>query len=271
MVCITCEAKLSKVIVPDAWKDGARNTTEGGGRTPGSLTAPKRFLPGGRTCRICRSKVAQDANYCQDCAHQNGICAMCGKQVDDLRFDRRGIAPNKRKIVDKSDARVGDDYGTAQRFKKDPVVDPVIQVTEEHRGHALETASSALAKGRRDRGHETASLARGDPYAGWASATDQASGRTYYYHAATQQTSWVWPPVSPKPDFISAPAFAGRRDGYIFTTRRAQVGYYRDQNTHTDFISASAFTGRRDGYVFTTRKGQLGYHRDDNKIGGNPS
>lgn len=26
------EKKLSKVIVPDKWKDGASNTTEGGGR-----------------------------------------------------------------------------------------------------------------------------------------------------------------------------------------------------------------------------------------------
>lgn len=26
------EKKLSKVIVPDKWKDGARNVTEGGGR-----------------------------------------------------------------------------------------------------------------------------------------------------------------------------------------------------------------------------------------------
>ncbi|KAK7304004.1 hypothetical protein RJT34_14980 [Clitoria ternatea] len=27
-----CEKKLSKVIVPDKWKEGASNTTEGGGR-----------------------------------------------------------------------------------------------------------------------------------------------------------------------------------------------------------------------------------------------
>ncbi|KAK2977275.1 hypothetical protein RJ640_005537 [Escallonia rubra] len=32
MVCEKCEKKLSKVIVPDKWKDGASNTTEGGGR-----------------------------------------------------------------------------------------------------------------------------------------------------------------------------------------------------------------------------------------------
>lgn len=29
---LTGEKKLGKVIVPDKWKDGASNTTEGGGR-----------------------------------------------------------------------------------------------------------------------------------------------------------------------------------------------------------------------------------------------
>ncbi|KAI8487623.1 uncharacterized protein LOC144913042 isoform X1 [Branchiostoma floridae x Branchiostoma belcheri] len=32
MVCEKCQKKLGKVITPDPWKDGARNTTEGGGR-----------------------------------------------------------------------------------------------------------------------------------------------------------------------------------------------------------------------------------------------
>ncbi|KAK9089642.1 hypothetical protein Scep_028724 [Stephania cephalantha] len=32
MVCEKCEKKLSKVIVPDKWKEGASNTNESGGR-----------------------------------------------------------------------------------------------------------------------------------------------------------------------------------------------------------------------------------------------
>lgn len=32
MVCEKCEKKLGKVITPDPWKTGARNTTESGGR-----------------------------------------------------------------------------------------------------------------------------------------------------------------------------------------------------------------------------------------------
>ncbi|TYH68532.1 hypothetical protein ES332_D06G266200v1 [Gossypium tomentosum] len=32
MVCEKCQKKLSKVIVPDKWKEGASNTTESSGR-----------------------------------------------------------------------------------------------------------------------------------------------------------------------------------------------------------------------------------------------
>lgn len=29
MVCEKCEVKLAKIVTPDPWKSGARNTTEG--------------------------------------------------------------------------------------------------------------------------------------------------------------------------------------------------------------------------------------------------
>lgn len=49
MVCDKCEKKLGKVITPDPWKSGARNTTEGGGRKLNenkALTSTKnRFNP----------------------------------------------------------------------------------------------------------------------------------------------------------------------------------------------------------------------------------
>uniref|UniRef100_G3MN62 Cysteine-rich PDZ-binding protein n=1 Tax=Amblyomma maculatum TaxID=34609 RepID=G3MN62_AMBMU len=88
MVCEKCEKKLGKVITPDPWKAGARNTTEGGGRIINenkALTAKKaRFTPYGKfaECRICRQKVHQvGSNYCQGCAYKKGICAMCGKKI----------------------------------------------------------------------------------------------------------------------------------------------------------------------------------------------
>lgn len=94
MVCEKCEKKLGKVITPDTWKDGARNTTESGGRKLNEnkiLTSKKaRFDPysktGFATCRICKSSVHQSgSHYCQGCAYKKGICAMCGKKVLDTK------------------------------------------------------------------------------------------------------------------------------------------------------------------------------------------
>ncbi|XP_064174117.1 cysteine-rich PDZ-binding protein isoform X1 [Anguilla rostrata] len=88
------EKKLGRVITPDTWKDGARNTTESGGRKLNenkALTFKKaRFDPYGKsrfaTCRICKSSVHQSgSNYCQGCAYKKGICAMCGKKVLDTK------------------------------------------------------------------------------------------------------------------------------------------------------------------------------------------
>uniref|UniRef100_A0A9J7YFA5 Cysteine-rich PDZ-binding protein n=2 Tax=Cyprinus carpio TaxID=7962 RepID=A0A9J7YFA5_CYPCA len=88
------EKKLGRVITPDTWKDGARNTTESGGRKLNEnkmLTSKKaRFDPYGKsgfsTCRICKSSVHQSgSHYCQGCAYKKGICAMCGKKVLDTK------------------------------------------------------------------------------------------------------------------------------------------------------------------------------------------
>lgn len=88
------EKKLVTVITPDTWKDGARNTTESGGRKLNenkALTSKKaRFDPYGKnkfsTCRICKSSVHQPgSHYCQGCAYKKGICAMCGKKVLDTK------------------------------------------------------------------------------------------------------------------------------------------------------------------------------------------
>ncbi|KAI5056478.1 hypothetical protein GOP47_0028296 [Adiantum capillus-veneris] len=81
------QKKLSKVIVPDKWKEGASNTTEGGGRKINEnklLSKKNRWTPYGTTkCIICKQQLHQDAKYCQSCAYKKGVCAMCGKQVLD--------------------------------------------------------------------------------------------------------------------------------------------------------------------------------------------
>mmetsp|Transcript_17662 Transcript_17662/g.42370 ORF Transcript_17662/g.42370 Transcript_17662/m.42370 type:complete len:98 (-) Transcript_17662:216-509(-) len=88
MVCAKCEKKLSKVICPDKWKDGANNTQESGGRKLNEnklLSKKKRYAPytGGSKCKICKSSLHQQGMYCHGCAYHRGICAMCGKQVLD--------------------------------------------------------------------------------------------------------------------------------------------------------------------------------------------
>ncbi|CAI8011678.1 Cysteine-rich PDZ-binding protein [Geodia barretti] len=93
MVCKKCERKLGRVICPDPWKSGARNTVESGGRVVGenkALTAKKaRFTPyttSFNKCRICKQVVHQaGSHYCQGCAYKKGICAMCGKQIIDVK------------------------------------------------------------------------------------------------------------------------------------------------------------------------------------------
>ncbi|KAI1302347.1 Cysteine-rich PDZ-binding protein [Halotydeus destructor] len=102
MVCSSCQKKLGKVITPDPWKSGARNTTEGGGRKLNenkALTSKKRYSPytastssssssssSFERCRICKQKIHQPGSYyCQSCAYQKGICAMCGKKLMDTK------------------------------------------------------------------------------------------------------------------------------------------------------------------------------------------
>lgn len=58
MVCDKCEKKLGKVITPDPWKAGARNTVESGGRKVNenkAVTASKnRFNPYTSKFECCR-------------------------------------------------------------------------------------------------------------------------------------------------------------------------------------------------------------------------
>ncbi|CAI5462692.1 unnamed protein product [Closterium sp. Yama58-4] len=90
MVCDKCQKKLSKVIVPDKWKEGASNTTESGGRKINEnklLSKKKRYTPYASSasfkCIICKQQLHQEGKYCHLCSYKKGVCAMCGKQVLD--------------------------------------------------------------------------------------------------------------------------------------------------------------------------------------------
>ncbi|CAI5529426.1 unnamed protein product [Closterium sp. Naga37s-1] len=88
MVCDKCAKKLSKVIVPDKWKEGASNTTESGGRKINEnklLSKKKRYTPYASSasfkCIICKQQLHQEGKYCHLCSYKKGVCAMCGKQL----------------------------------------------------------------------------------------------------------------------------------------------------------------------------------------------
>merc|ERR1712226_1065511 len=70
MVCAKCESKLSKIITPDTWKDGARSTTGGGGRKLNENKAlsgkKQRFTPYGNNfhkCRVCKQSLHQSGAH----------------------------------------------------------------------------------------------------------------------------------------------------------------------------------------------------------------
>jgi hypothetical protein len=89
MVCETCQKKLGTVIVPDKWKEGAKNTNESGSSVrsgKNTLLMNKernRYEPYESRCRICKSKLHQKGAYCTECAYKKGICSMCGRKILD--------------------------------------------------------------------------------------------------------------------------------------------------------------------------------------------
>jgi hypothetical protein len=96
MVCENCQKKLATVIVPDVWKSGARNTIESGGRKVNENTIiskkeRNRFEPYDKKCRLCKSKLSQPGNYCNDCAYKKGICSMCGRKILDTKYYKQSV------------------------------------------------------------------------------------------------------------------------------------------------------------------------------------
>lgn len=104
MVCEKCEKKLSTIITPDTWKDGARNTLESGGRKLNenkllSQTSKTRMASGSssscqfRDCRICKAKCHQIGSYyCQHCSYKKGICSMCGIKIANIKDHNQSSA-----------------------------------------------------------------------------------------------------------------------------------------------------------------------------------
>ena len=282
MVCSDCEKKLSKVIVPDKWKAGARNTTGGadGGRETSARNsllqvrgASQRFAPKVKACQICRSKVSQDANYCQDCAFHKGICAMCGVRVSDLRFDKRDPRSelNQRKMKGPTVAPAGgsqparrdddaadDDADADARAGEKRAAGPALPPGAKRRAAAAKAAAAPAPAPTEEAVASAAAMqavasamerncggggghaprpppgappaatpawmglqprpppgpppGAADAYEGWASVRDESSGQTYYVHVQSGRTTWQWPPPAEDASAPSAQTAADAAD-----------------------------------------------------------
>lgn len=55
----------------------------------------------GKACRLCGTQIEPWANYCNSCAFKKGICARCGRKVQDTKnahmYDKWRVACNKLK------------------------------------------------------------------------------------------------------------------------------------------------------------------------------
>ena len=123
MVCSTCEKKLKRVIAPDPWAQrvaAAANSNGGGGGGGGGvhakkvkdtkppntnanavLSSKKRYVLGSQRCTICKKSLHQPGVFCQPCAFQQGKCAMCGVDVQDVSMHNVG-GDLERKLKEKA-------------------------------------------------------------------------------------------------------------------------------------------------------------------------
>jgi hypothetical protein len=117
MVCAKCEVKLKRVITPDPWAQRVAAAAKGGevvGASSASSSAPrvllnenkaltssKNYILGSQSCSICKKSLHQPGLFCQPCAFQQGKCAMCGVEVQDVSMHNVG-GDLERKLRDKS-------------------------------------------------------------------------------------------------------------------------------------------------------------------------
>uniref|UniRef100_A0AC35TJ80 Cysteine-rich PDZ-binding protein n=1 Tax=Rhabditophanes sp. KR3021 TaxID=114890 RepID=A0AC35TJ80_9BILA len=89
MVCEKCVPKLNKLVTSKKNRSGEKVVKENK-----FLSQKDKFKPNNRDdfkkCRICKKTTHQlGAHYCQECSYQKCICAMCGKKLGNVTFQRQ--------------------------------------------------------------------------------------------------------------------------------------------------------------------------------------
>ena len=95
MVCAKCEVKLKRVITPDPWMqkvNAASNAKSSGAKLNENkaLSSTKNYILGSQACQVCKKSLHQPGMFCQPCAFQQGKCAMCGVEVQDVSMHNVG-------------------------------------------------------------------------------------------------------------------------------------------------------------------------------------
>ncbi|KAF8365781.1 hypothetical protein PRIPAC_83610, partial [Pristionchus pacificus] len=91
MVCDACQKKLVKIVGVDPYRNKTHNKLQGVSKKP--IPAQNKLIGQNKKtelvtkkCRICKCNCHQPGcHYCQNCAYQKGICAMCGKKILDTK------------------------------------------------------------------------------------------------------------------------------------------------------------------------------------------
>ena len=103
------------MIAPDPWAQrvaaakAVANSIGGGGdakkvkdtNNNAVLSSKKRYVLGSQRCTICKKSLHQPGVFCQPCAFQQGKCAMCGVDVQDVSMHNVG-GDLERKLKEKT-------------------------------------------------------------------------------------------------------------------------------------------------------------------------
>ena len=107
MVCAKCEVKLKRVITPDPWMQKVNASAKSSGATSTklnenkALSSSKNYVLGSQQCQVCKKSLHQPGLFCQPCAFQQGKCAMCGVEVQDVSMHNVG-GDLERKLREKT-------------------------------------------------------------------------------------------------------------------------------------------------------------------------
>jgi hypothetical protein len=88
MVCEKCQKKLKRIPTLERWKEGSTNQRRIGKNKLLEKKASSKIS----NCIVCKAPLPGEAKYCLRCAHERGVCALCGNKVND-----RSLAGNRYK------------------------------------------------------------------------------------------------------------------------------------------------------------------------------